>query len=115
MTDAEKMGGTERIAEAVSAAAVLAVSHVKVTWEILSRPFLLLWTSLIGVWIGVLPAIGGSAANMMAYDQAKKFSKRPEAFGSGVPEASSPPKPRTTPTSAAHSSRSWRSGFPATR
>ena len=23
---------------------------------------------------------------MMAYDQAKKFSKRPEAFGSGVPE-----------------------------
>ena len=86
MTDAEKMGGTTRIGEAVSAAAVLAVSHVKVTWEILSRPFLLLWTSLIGVWIGVLPAIGGSAANMMAYDQAKKFSKRPEAFGSGVPE-----------------------------
>ncbi len=86
MTDAEKMGGTARIADAVSAASVLAVSHVKVTWEILSRPFLLLWTSLIGVWIGVLPAIGGSAANMMAYDQAKKFSKRPEAFGSGVPE-----------------------------
>jgi putative tricarboxylic transport membrane protein len=86
MTDAEKMGGTQRLAEAVSAAAVFAVSHVKVTWEILSRPFLLLWTSLIGVWIGVLPAIGGSAANMMAYDQAKKFSKQPEAFGSGVPE-----------------------------
>ena len=59
MTDAEKMG-TARIAAAVSAASVLAVSHVKVTWEILSRPFLLLWTSLIGVWIGVLPAIGGA-------------------------------------------------------
>ncbi|MBC8107105.1 MAG: tripartite tricarboxylate transporter permease [Anaerolineae bacterium] len=86
MTDAEKMGGTERIAQAVSAAAVLAVSHAKVTWEILSRPFLLLWTSLIGVWIGVLPAIGGSAANMMAYDQAKKFSKHPEEFGKGNPE-----------------------------
>ena len=86
MTDAEKMGGTERIAQAVSAAAVLAVSHVKITWEILSRPFLLLWTSLIGVWIGVLPAIGGSAANMMAYDQAKKFSKHPEEFGKGSPE-----------------------------
>jgi putative tricarboxylic transport membrane protein len=86
MTDAEKMGGIERIAQAVSAATVLAVSHAKVTWDILSRPFLLLWTSLIGVWIGVLPAIGGSAANMMAYDQAKKFSRRPEAFGTGVPE-----------------------------
>jgi putative tricarboxylic transport membrane protein len=34
----------------------------------------------------VLPAIGGSAANMMAYDQAKKFSRRPQAFGSGIPE-----------------------------
>ena len=36
--------------------------------------------------IGVLPAIGGSAANIMAYDQAKKFSKRPEKFGTGIPE-----------------------------
>ena len=36
--------------------------------------------------IGVLPAIGGSAANVLAYDQAKKFSSRPEKFGSGIPE-----------------------------
>jgi putative tricarboxylic transport membrane protein len=64
----------------------LAVSHAKVLWEILSRPFLLVWSSLVGVLIGVLPAVGGSAANMMAYDQAKKFSRRPEKFGSGIPE-----------------------------
>jgi putative tricarboxylic transport membrane protein len=38
------------------------------------------------VWIGVLPAIGGSAANIMSYDQAKKFSKHPEKFGTGIPE-----------------------------
>jgi putative tricarboxylic transport membrane protein len=62
------------------------VSHGKVLWEILSRPFLILWASFIGLVIGVLPAIGGSAANMLAYDQAKKFSKRPEAFGTGIPE-----------------------------
>jgi putative tricarboxylic transport membrane protein len=36
--------------------------------------------------IGVLPAIGGSAANMLAYDQAKKFSRHPERFGTGTPE-----------------------------
>jgi putative tricarboxylic transport membrane protein len=36
--------------------------------------------------IGVLPAIGGSAANMLAYDQAKKMSRRPEQFGTGIPE-----------------------------
>jgi putative tricarboxylic transport membrane protein len=57
-----------------------------VIWEILSRPFLLLWSSLVGLLIGVLPAIGGSAANVMAYDQAKKFSRHPEKFGTGIPE-----------------------------
>lgn len=86
MSDVEKMRGARRAAEAVADVATLAVSQVKVLGEILKRPFLLLWSALIGVWIGVLPAIGGSAANMMAYDQAKKFSKRPEAFGSGIPE-----------------------------
>ena len=50
------------------------------------RPFLLLWSTIIGLLIGVLPAIGGSAANVMAYDQAKKFSKHPEQFGTGIPE-----------------------------
>ncbi len=64
----------------------LAVSHLAVIGEILKRPFLLLWSTAIGVWIGVLPAIGGSAANVMAYDQAKKFSKHPEKFGTGIPE-----------------------------
>jgi putative tricarboxylic transport membrane protein len=64
----------------------LAVSHRAVIWEILKRPFLLLWSTIIGLWIGVLPAIGGSAANVMAYDQAKKFSKHPDKFGTGIPE-----------------------------
>jgi putative tricarboxylic transport membrane protein len=64
----------------------LVVSHAKVVWEILSRPVMLLWTSFVGVLIGVLPAIGGSAANVMAYDQAKKFSRHPERFGTGTPE-----------------------------
>jgi putative tricarboxylic transport membrane protein len=62
------------------------VSQLKVLREILSRPFLLLWSTIIGILIGVLPAIGGSAANVMAYDQAKKFSRRPEKFGTGIPE-----------------------------
>jgi len=64
----------------------LRVSHLAVLWDILCRPFMLLWVTFIGVVIGVLPAIGGSAANIMAYDQAKKFSKRPEKFGTGIPE-----------------------------
>jgi putative tricarboxylic transport membrane protein len=86
MGDVEKMGAAQRAADAAVGVVSLAASHFKVIWEILSRPFLLLWSSLVGVFIGVLPAIGGSAANMMAYDQAKKFSRHPEQFGSGIPE-----------------------------
>ncbi len=86
MSDVEKGGAGNKAAEAIRAAASLRVSQWKVLGDILRRPFLLVWSSLVGVWIGVLPAIGGSAANMMAYDQAKKFSKRPEKFGTGIPE-----------------------------
>src|SRR5688572_4066956 len=86
MSDVEKMGRAPRDAVAGFVVPKLAVSHAKVIWEILSRPVLLLWSSIVGLLIGVLPAIGGSAANVMAYDQAKKFSRHPERFGTGTPE-----------------------------
>jgi putative tricarboxylic transport membrane protein len=87
---AQIMGEVEQFSKnahaAVNAALDLAVNQLKVIGEVLGRPFLLLWSTFIGLVIGVLPAIGGSAANMLAYDQAKKFSSRPEKFGSGIPE-----------------------------
>jgi len=85
MTDIEKMTAEDRNSAPLKAPP-LTVSHLKVLWEIISRPFLLVWSTLVGVLIGVLPAIGGSAATVMAYDQAKKFSKHPERFGHGNPE-----------------------------
>jgi putative tricarboxylic transport membrane protein len=85
MGEIEKRGMAS-VAQALDRSMSLAVSQAKVIWEVLSRPFVLLWCAFIGVVIGVLPAIGGSAASMMAYDQAKKFSRRPEAFGKGTPE-----------------------------
>jgi putative tricarboxylic transport membrane protein len=90
MTDVEKMGAAKGAPGPAGGAAIatpsLKVAHLKVIGEILSRPVLLLWSTVVGIVIGVLPAIGGSAANMLAYDQAKKFSKRPEKFGTGIPE-----------------------------
>jgi putative tricarboxylic transport membrane protein len=86
MSDVERMRVARADPTAGFVAPKLVVSHAKVIWEILSRPVLLVWTSFIGVLIGVLPAIGGSAANVMAYDQAKKFSRHPERFGTGTPE-----------------------------
>jgi putative tricarboxylic transport membrane protein len=85
MTDIEKMSASDRTSAPITAPP-LTVSHLKVLWEIISRPFLLVWSTLVGMLIGVLPAIGGSAATVMAYDQAKKFSKHPERFGHGNPE-----------------------------
>jgi putative tricarboxylic transport membrane protein len=82
MSEVERLSKNQPLGTAIN----LAVSHLKVLGEILSRPFLLLWATFIGLAIGVLPAIGGSAANMLAYDQAKKFSNRPEKFGTGIPE-----------------------------
>jgi putative tricarboxylic transport membrane protein len=84
MTDLERMAAGHRIERLDTPS--LSVSHLAVVWEILRRPFLLAWSTVVGVLIGVLPAIGGSAANVMAYDQAKKFSRRPEKFGTGIPE-----------------------------
>ncbi len=64
----------------------LKVSHLAIIREILAQPVNLIRSTLVGLWIGILPAVGGSAANILAYDQAKKGSKYPEKFGTGIPD-----------------------------
>jgi len=86
MSDVEKLGAPRAHGAVAIARPALSISHFKVLGEILARPVLLLWSTVIGILIGILPAIGGSAANMLAYDQARKFSRRPQAFGTGIPE-----------------------------
>lgn len=54
--------------------------------ETLSYPVNLMRSSLVGVFIGAVPGAGGSIANLLAYDQAKRASKVPETFGNGTPE-----------------------------
>lgn len=41
-------------------------------------------SSMIGLFIGILPGIGGSTSGILAYIAAKKQSKYPEKFGTGV-------------------------------
>src|SRR5204863_223455 len=67
MGEIERSGGKAQLAGSLERGVKLTVSHAKVIWEILSRPFQLLWFAFVGVLIGVLPAIGASAARMMAY------------------------------------------------
>ncbi len=43
-------------------------------------------SALIGTFLGLVPGIGGLAANFISYGQAIKTSKHPEKFGTGIPE-----------------------------
>lgn len=54
--------------------------------ETLTYPFNLVRSSMVGVFIGAVPGAGGSIANLLAYDQAKRGSKHPESFGKGASE-----------------------------
>lgn len=46
----------------------------------------------IGTFIGILPAEGGTIASMIGYNEARRWSKTPEAFGTGVPEGIAGPE-----------------------
>lgn len=62
------------------------IEHLAAIKTIVVRWTTLLRSSLIGVFVGILPGAGGTIANILSYDQAKKASKNPEMFGTGVPE-----------------------------
>lgn len=46
----------------------------------------------IGTFIGILPAEGGTVAAMIAYNEAKRWSKEPEKFGHGALEGVAGPE-----------------------
>ena len=49
-------------------------------------------SSGIGTFIGVLPAEGSTVAAIMGYNEAKRWSKRKEEFGTGIPEGIAGPE-----------------------
>lgn len=60
---------------------VLPIKALKI---VLSQPWNLIRSSIIGTIIGAIPGAGGSIANILAYDRAKKGSDHPEDFGTGI-------------------------------
>jgi len=61
------------------------ISGLLPTWkDIKSVKKTLIRSSLIGTFIGILPAEGGTVASFIGYNEAKRFSKEPEKFGTGV-------------------------------
>ncbi len=62
------------------------IEHRQALKAIAKRWTVVVRSATIGVFTGILPGAGGSVANILAYDQAKKASKEPHKFGTGTPE-----------------------------
>ncbi len=46
----------------------------------------IVWTSFVGLFIGIVPGAGASIAAFVAYQQSRLWSKTPELYGTGIPE-----------------------------
>ena len=61
-----------------------------VFWQTLKDFFRRIWvvgvSGVIGVIVGIMPGAGGNIASFVAYNEVKRFSKKPEEFGTGVME-----------------------------
>jgi putative tricarboxylic transport membrane protein len=66
------------------------IKETSTVWQGVKDAFQHWWlvvrSSLLGLWIGVLPGVGASVAGLAAYAQAVQTSKTPERFGKGAVE-----------------------------
>lgn len=56
------------------------------TLKVLAMPGNLLRSSILGLIVGIIPGAGGNVASLLTYNEAKRASKTPERFGTGVVE-----------------------------
>ncbi|MFV0335189.1 MAG: tripartite tricarboxylate transporter permease [Tropicimonas sp.] len=64
----------------------LRIPHLRAMRTVWRHWSVMLRSTVIGTFVGVLPAAGASISNLVAYDQARKSSKVPEQFGKGAVE-----------------------------
>ena len=82
---------TQALVLAESAASISRIAKLSGSvWEgvrsYFRHPAIVVRSALIGLFVGVLPAVGQSSAGLLAWADAKRVSKRPETFGQGAPE-----------------------------
>jgi putative tricarboxylic transport membrane protein len=60
------------------------IKNVLPSWKELKRlAFVIIPSSFLGTFIGVIPGTGGAIASFLAYNEAKRWSKDAESFGQG--------------------------------
>ncbi len=73
----------EQVAKAISSI----TDKMLPTWkELKSMMVTILRSSAIGIFTGIIPGTGGDTACWFGYNEAKRFSKDKDKFGTGVPE-----------------------------
>jgi putative tricarboxylic transport membrane protein len=71
---------------AVEVDAKVRSSFWQATKTVFSMPGNLIRSCIIGEIVAIIPGAGGNVANLVAYNEAKRASKHPEKFGTGLPE-----------------------------
>ena len=61
------------------------IEHRRAIVILIKNWFVVIRSALIGMFTGILPGAGGSIANILSYDQAKKAAKNDSKFGKGDP------------------------------
>ncbi|MDR2390905.1 MAG: tripartite tricarboxylate transporter permease, partial [Planctomycetota bacterium] len=80
-----KSAETARVEAKATVAQVGKIKGFGFSWtEFKSQAFNLVRSSVIGVGVGILPGIGSGTSNIISYLAARKQSKHPEKFGTGV-------------------------------
>jgi putative tricarboxylic transport membrane protein len=60
--------------------------------KLMGMKLLLLWSSILGTVVGIIPGAGASISAFVAYGEAKRISKHPEEFGKGSYEGVAAPE-----------------------
>lgn len=93
--------GLFAVAELLNQSQAVDKAYERITATVVKLPtredFRRIWrtilrSSAIGTFIGVLPAEGATVAAIMGYNEAKRWSKRKEEFGTGCPEGIAGPE-----------------------
>lgn len=70
---------------AVKPISIKKIKGFGLSWtEFFGQKYNLIRSSVIGLFLGILPGIGGSTSGLLSYIAAKKQSKNPEKFGTGI-------------------------------
>ncbi len=62
------------------------IKKLTVLKYMLSRWRIMLKSTIMGLFLGIIPGIGGGTACFVSYSEAKRSSKDPDSFGKGNPE-----------------------------